>query len=124
MKSTACVMSMGVPSRIARRDDPDPGLPIKLHPASNGEFVPGPASALVREAVRRTRLESDATARRLGLSRRRFLLSSMGAALGLLVLDGCTKDRGGPARPAGSFSLPPEASTESGAAQHSIGGTE
>jgi len=74
--------------------------------------------------MRRARAESDAMARRLGMSRRRFLLSSMGAALGLIVLDGCSKDSGGAARPAGSFSLPPEASTESSAAQSSIGGSE
>lgn len=117
-------MSIGLPSRIAHWDDTDPGLPIKLAPASNGEYVPPPPSDLVREAMRRTRLESDAMARRLGMSRRRFLLSSMGAALGLIVLDGCSKDRGGAARPAGSFSLPPEASTESSAAQSAIGGAE
>jgi hypothetical protein len=117
-------MSIDVPSRIARCDDTDPGLPIKLAPASNGEFVPPPPSDLVREAIRRTRIESDAIARRLGMSRRRFLLSSMGAALGLIVLDGCSKDRGGAARPGGSFSLPPEASTESSAAQQSVAGVE
>lgn len=109
---------------MARRDDVDPGLPIKLEPASNGEFVPPPPSDVVVEAIRRTRDLSDSTARRLGLSRRRFLLSSMGAALGLIVLDGCSKDRAGSARPAGSFSLPPEAATESSAAQSSIGGAE
>ena len=58
------------------------------------------------------------------MTRRRFLLSSMGAALGLVVLDGCTKDRGGASRSAGSFSVSPSAPFESSAAQHSIGGTE
>ncbi|MEY2458850.1 MAG: uncharacterized protein QOG30_680 [Acidimicrobiaceae bacterium] len=58
------------------------------------------------------------------MNRRRFLLSSMGAALGLIVLDGCSKDRGGAARPGGSFSLSSEAPTDSSAAQQSIGGTE
>jgi len=58
------------------------------------------------------------------VSRRRFLLSSMGSALGLLVLDGCTKDRAGGARPAGSFSVSSAAPFESSAAQSSIGGTE
>src|SRR4051812_38154876 len=110
-------MSIGLPSRIARRDDIDPGLPIKLAPCSNGEYVPPPPTALVREAMRRARAESHAMARRLGMSRRRFLLSSMGAALGLVVLDGCSKDSGGAARPAGSFSLPPEATSEPSAAQ-------
>src|SRR3979409_2249038 len=116
-------MSIDVPSRIARREDIDPGLPIKLAPCSNGEFVPPPPTDLVREAMRRTRMESDAIARRLGMSRRRFLLSSMGAALGLIVLDGCSKDRGGATRPGGSFSVSSEAVTDSRAAQQSIGGT-
>ncbi|MEY2421225.1 MAG: uncharacterized protein QOI95_1292 [Acidimicrobiaceae bacterium] len=58
------------------------------------------------------------------MSRRRFLLSTMGSALGLMVLDGCSKDRGGAARPAGSFSLPPEAATDTSAAQQAIGGAE
>jgi predicted TIM-barrel fold metal-dependent hydrolase len=111
---------------MASRDRDDPGLPIKLWPASNGEFVPPPASPLVREALRRTRAESASTADRLGMSRRRFLLSSMGAALGLVVLDGCTQDRARSAnQPAnGSFSVPLDATTEPGAAQSSIGGAE
>jgi hypothetical protein len=117
-------MSIDVPSRITRREDIDPGLPIKLAPCSNGEFVPPPPTELVREAVRRARIESDAITRRLGMSRRRFLLSSMGAALGLMVLDACSKDRAGAARPGGSFSLSSEAATDSSAAQQSIGGTE
>ena len=74
--------------------------------------------------MRRTRIESESIARRLGLTRRRFLLSSMGAALGLLVLDGCSKDKGGAARPSGSFSLPADVATDSGAAQQSVGGVE
>jgi predicted TIM-barrel fold metal-dependent hydrolase len=70
----------------------DPGLPIKLHPCSNGEFVPRRASPLVREAVRRARADAEANARRLGMSRRRFLLSSMGAATTLLALGACSDD--------------------------------
>jgi predicted TIM-barrel fold metal-dependent hydrolase len=110
---------------VPRRDEVDPGLPIKLEPVSNGEYVPPPSSDVVREAIRRTRIESDRIARRLGMTRRRFLLSSMGAALGLIVLDGCTKEKsGGGARPAGTFSLPAQATTDSSAAQSSIGGVE
>ena len=50
----------------------------------------------------------------------------MGAALGLVVLDGCSssarKSNGGP--PVGSFSLPPESTTEPSVAQSSVGGVE
>ena len=75
--------------------------------------------------MRRARVESDAVARHLGMSRRRFLLSSMGAAVGLLVLDGCSKDsRPAGVPPAGSVDVHSSAPFESGAAQASIGGSE
>jgi hypothetical protein len=111
---------------MARRDDVDPGLPIKLNPCSNGEFVPGPPGPVAAEAMRRARAEADDRARRLGMTRRRFLLSSMGAAAGLLVLDACSKESGKATGqpPAGSFSLPPEASADPGAARTTVGGTE
>ena len=50
---------------MAGRDD-DPGLPIKLHPCSNGEFMPPPATPLVRETARRARAQAEDNARRLG----------------------------------------------------------
>src|SRR4051812_10388892 len=109
-----------------RLEDVDPGLPIKLGPCSNGEFVPGPPSPLVRETVRRARAEADAAAQRLGMSRRRFLLSSMGAALTLGVLGACSSDKSkaSGASPGGTFSIPPDASTDPGAASSAVGGTE
>ena len=109
-----------------RLDDVDPGLPIKLGPCSNGEFVPLPPSPLVRETARRARAEAEETARRLGMSRRRFLLSSMGAALTLGVLGACSKDRAASSgsSPGGTFSIPPDASTDAGAASSAVGGTE
>ena len=64
---------------MARRDI-DPGLPIKWHPVSNGEFLPPPATPLVREAIRRSHEELDARARHLGIDRRRFLLSACASA--------------------------------------------
>ena len=112
---------------MARRDDVDPGLPIKLHPCSNGEFVPLPPGPVAAEATRVARAEAGDRARRLGMSRRRFLLSSMGAAAGLLVLDACSKESGkatGQGSPSGSFTVPPEASADAGAAQSAVGGTE
>jgi hypothetical protein len=113
-----------VPRR--RRDEVDPGLPIKLGPCSNGEFVPTTPTPLVREAVRLTRQDADEAARRLGMSRRRFLLSTMGAALGLTVLDACSSSarRSSGSSSVGSYALPAEASTDTAAAQSSIGGRE
>src|SRR4051794_40397979 len=77
---------------MARSDDDYPGLPIKMNPCSNGEFVPLPPSDVVRETVKRAREDADRNARRLGMSRRAFLLSSMGAATTLAALAACSKD--------------------------------
>ena len=76
-----------------RRTEDDPGLPLKLWPCSNGEFVPPPASPLVREAMRRARQLSEESARRLGWSRRRFLTSSTGMAAGLIALAACSDEK-------------------------------
>jgi predicted TIM-barrel fold metal-dependent hydrolase len=105
-----------------------PDLPIKLGPCSNGEFVPGPASPLVRETWRRADADIEATSRRLGLSRRRFLGSLGASAAVLLALDGCTKDRASserrPGGPGGTYSIPPESTTEPEAATGALAGDE
>ena len=129
-------------------DDTD--LPIKLDSCSNGEFVPRPTSPLVREAQRRTRAEAERLARRLGTSRRQFLASLPGAALMLLTLDACNRERNraggtsttaGPATspsaagttaaastttlgPGGTFSVPPESVAETAAATTVLAGAE
>ncbi|MCB1039444.1 MAG: hypothetical protein KDA94_07950, partial [Acidimicrobiales bacterium] len=74
------------------KQERDPGLPIKWHPVSNGEFVPPPASRLVREATRQSRRALDENARRTGVDRRQFLLSACGSATMLAVLAACSKD--------------------------------
>ena len=103
-------------------DDEDPGLPIGLTPASNGEFRPLPATPLVREVVRRSRLALDANARRTGLSRRDFLLSAAGSATMLAVLAACSKESGD--GNGGTFTVPPESTVEPGAAEEALGGDE
>lgn len=109
-----------------RREDDDPGLPIKWHPVSNGEFVPPAPTRLVREATRQSLLALDANARRLGVSRRQFLLSACGSATMLTVLSACSKDEAKQAgrRPGGTFEVTPESTTEPEAAAESIGGDE
>src|SRR4051794_10103420 len=83
-------MSTGSGRRVrAMAWDPELELPIKLGPCSNGEYAPVPLGALEQEAIRRTRTEADATARRLGMDRRAFLRSVGGAALMLGVLAAC-----------------------------------
>jgi hypothetical protein len=104
----------------------DPGLPIKWHPVSNGEFIPPPATQLVREATRRSLQALDANARRTGVDRRQFLLSACGSATMLAVLAACSKDEAARTgeRPGGTFDVPPEATTEPAAADEVLGGDE
>jgi predicted TIM-barrel fold metal-dependent hydrolase len=113
--------------------DQDPGLPIKLGPCSNGEFVPAPPTALARAAVRRARADADDNARRLGLSRRQFLLSAAGAATTLYALAACSSEQHGAASeagrtttsgPGGTFAVPPEATTDTTVATTVLSGPD
>ncbi|MFN8016988.1 MAG: amidohydrolase family protein [Acidimicrobiales bacterium] len=111
---------------MSRRSEGDPGLPIKWHPVSNGEFVPPPPTELVREATRRSLAALDANARRTGIDRRQFLLSACGSATMLAVLAACSKDEAARRgeRPGGTYQVPKEATTEPDAADEAIGGDE
>jgi uncharacterized protein len=102
-------------------------MPIKLGSCSNGEFDPLPLSPVVREALRRARSDCDLNARRVGVSRRRFLLSLCGAATTLLALNACsdeatraTKGR----EPGGRFEIPPTASVDRDGARAALAGDE
>jgi hypothetical protein len=75
------------------RFEEDPGLPFKLWPCSNGEYLPAPLDELRAEAMRRARAAADDHARRHGTSRRQFLLSSAGLAAGLFALESASGDR-------------------------------
>jgi predicted TIM-barrel fold metal-dependent hydrolase len=103
--------------------DEDPGLPIKFGPCSNAEYEPEPLSPLIQETIRRAREACDANARRMGLSRREFLLSVCGAATTLFVLDACTR-AASPRPPGGRYRVPSEATTEPEAAEQAIGGED
>ncbi len=89
----------------------EPGLPIKLGPCSNGEYAPPPVSAPTLAAVRLARATCDDSARRLGLSRREFLHTSMASAATLLAVAACS-DSGDGEPAAGTFDVPPESTTE------------
>jgi uncharacterized protein len=101
-------------------DERDPGLPIKLEPCSNSEFVPPPPSALVRETVRRARQMSEERALKLGMPRREFLLSSMGAATTLAALAACSNDASN-GENGGTFDIPEEATIDPDAALEVLG---
>jgi uncharacterized protein len=109
----------------------DPGLPIEFGPASNAEYDPEPVlPPVLREAVRRARDDCDRNARRLGMSRREFLLSAAGAATTFLALNACTREahRADPSRttsdPGGTYEIPPSASVEPPSAYEALGGEE
>ena len=68
---------------MALRDDLDPDgtrLPIKIDRTSNGEFAPPLLTPTQKLANRLAHEAAGENARRLGLSRRSFLVSAAGAA--------------------------------------------
>jgi uncharacterized protein len=108
----------------------EPDLPIPLGPCSNGEYDPVPLSPVLREARRRALETTAVNAARLRIPRRTFLRSLCAAATVLVALDACTREahRAEPdvptSEPGGGFSLPPEATTEPGAAEEAVAGEE
>ena len=80
---------------IPSNDPQGKRLPIKLDSTSNGEFVPVPLSAANRAANRLAHSSATGNAKRLGLSRRKFLISSCGAASTLLAFNQAHGTSGG-----------------------------
>jgi uncharacterized protein len=109
-----------------RWHEEDPGLPIKFGPVSNGEYDPHPLPPVVVETIRRARELCDRNARRLGMSRREFLLSASGAAATLFVLNACTREaaRVGGREPGGGYEVSPEATLDPEQAMEEVGGDE
>ena len=79
---------------MAQPDPTEPGLPLKLEPCSNGEYVPSPASKIVRRTITETNRIADVRARRLGISRRQFLQSSAGMTTMMAILAACSSSEG------------------------------
>jgi len=105
-------------------DDLDPHgqrLPIKLDSTSNGEFAPVPLDAGLRRANRLAWEQADRFARRLGVGRRDFLVSSCGAASTLLAFNAChaQEDRKG-----GYFEVSRDAALEPQLAKAELGKSE
>jgi hypothetical protein len=103
--------------------DGDPGLPIKFGPASNGEYVPQPLSPVLTEVVREARARCLAAADRLGMDRRRFLKTSMAAAITLFVLDKVSRVASARSL-GGGYHIPGEAMIEPLAAAEVLDGDE
>ena len=106
---------------MAHRFDLDPDgrrLPVRFDTTSNGEFVPVPLAPAQRLANRLAHEEAGDNARRLGLGRRAFLTSSMGAAT---VLAACNRANPGAG---GNFALVNDARLDPAAAAASLDGNE
>src|SRR5262245_53286154 len=96
---------------------------IKLDTATNGEYVPPPASPALARARRLAADGARENARRLGLGRREFLATASGAATGLLALNRAfAADSGRP--PGGAFQVPPGAALDVDQALSVLGGRE
>jgi polyisoprenoid-binding protein YceI/predicted TIM-barrel fold metal-dependent hydrolase len=96
-------------------------LPIKVDSASNGEFMPRP---LTNEQIRANELAQrrvDESSRRTGLSRRRFLKSSMGSACTLLAFNEAHAQAG---HAGGYFDIPADAAHDLQLAQAAVQGNE
>jgi hypothetical protein len=104
-----------------RHDPEGRRLPIKLDATSNGEYAPIPLEAPARRARALAEVRSDALARRIGLTRRQFLVSGMGAAATLAAYSEAFAAAG---KRGGRYEIAHEASAEPAAAEAAIGGDE
>ena len=84
-------------------------LPIKLDPTTNGEFAPVPLSPVHHHAQKLALDAASKHARRLGLTRRAFLVSACGAASTLLAINAAYAASG---RRGGYYDLPAESALD------------
>jgi predicted TIM-barrel fold metal-dependent hydrolase len=91
-------------------NDPDgTRLPIKLDPTTNGEFAPVPLSPVHHHARNLALDAASKHARRLGLTRRAFLVSACGAASTLLAMNTAYAASG---RRGGYYDLPSDSALD------------
>jgi uncharacterized protein len=95
---------------MLKRNDPEgTRLPIKVDSTSNGEFAPIPLSRRNILANRAAQENATRCARRMGLSRRNFLVSTCGAASTLLAINEVNAAAG---KVGGSFALDADAAVD------------
>ena len=107
---------------MSRADDLDPDgtrLPIKIDRTSNGEYAPPLLTPAQKRARRLAHEAATENARRLGLTRRAFLVSAAGAASTLAACNRANADARG-----GSFAVDGEAGLDQQRAQAAVGGDE
>lgn len=102
------------------RDDNGSRLPIKIDSTSNGEFAPRPLTELAQHANNIAHEQATDCAKRLGMSRRRFLVTACGAAASLLAINRAYAG----ANPAGTYHIDAAARLEPEAALEALGGRE
>ena len=107
---------------MAHRNDPDgTRLPIKLDTTSNGEFMPVPLTEVNRIANAVAMDHATRNAKRRGLSRRSFLVSSCGAASTLLAFNQVNAAAG---KTGSYFALESAAALDAEIADAALGGKE
>lgn len=105
-----------------RRHDPEgTRLPIKLDTTSNGEFTPVPLDAAATAANTNAHEKVGDAARKLGMKRRDYLITTCGAAATLAAMNEAFAAAG---KTGGSYTLPKEAPFEVAAADSVVAGDE
>ena len=104
-----------------RYDPAGSRLPIKLDSTSNGEFAPIPLSQRNLLANRNAQKSASRNARRSGLDRRRFLVSTCGAASTLLAFNEVNAAAG---KTGGMFALDADAAVDPQIAAAQLEGRE
>ena len=104
-----------------RHDPAGRRLPIKLDSTSNGEYEPVPLTRVAHAARAAAQVSVDEAVRKLGVPRRRYLISLLGAAATLSSFDrtyAATGSRGG------RYDIPNEGRFELAAAEAKLAGDE
>ena len=96
-------------------------LPIKIDSTSNGEFAPIALDAVARCGNALAHQRAGENARRLGASRRAFMVSACGAASALLAFNASNAAAG---RTGGTFALDETAAVDPALALEQLGGGE
>src|SRR4029453_10009866 len=96
-------------------------LPVKLDSTSNGEFEPVPLPSVALHARRLAHADIESAAKRVGVTRRRYLVSVLGAAATLAAFNRAFAAAG---KRGGLYAIAPEAPFEKAAAQTSVAGDE
>jgi hypothetical protein len=106
---------------MASHDPAGRRLPIKLDSTSNGEYAPVPLTPVAHAARAAAQASVDEAVRKLGMPRRRYLISLLGAAATLSAFDrtyAATGTRGG------RYDIPAEGRFELAAAEAKLAGDE